>query len=620
MAERALRQSLESIWDLRLAGDCEAAYEAYLDCVAAEGAGAPLADAALERDVRLLKLSFLRHRRNFAELASAEQDLAAWLESRALRPCERVQLQLGLNELSRGRLSEALELFVSAHRKARAAIAAGRLAAGREEQLAFFNSLLCMEDLGMDLDARLGEFEAGFGPHREASWARSIRAQLQALRLRSGFRRSRFEELPALFEGALEGEQAEYYATWLARLPYAGLAGQRLSAQERFSSGLARRGFGYMSQYRLRTLTMLLVPEDCVESVRLGEKVERLYLWTWSWLQQPDFERLGKILKVRSDIELSRRQTLSEEEHQMLRCVDLWLALFSGKRLAEAEERALGFTHGGGAGCSHLQLEERVIRWLALERDVSAHAADLRASLKAEAHLRKLPFFGELIEGGHGGMLGESILSLRERGTGRGVLVELLNQRIRIEGREFGEASSQALVQLLAAFQWKDVEEKPELLRRVFGLGSYDSLIHDPKLANLLSRANRLLGGDAQFSVKAGKVFAQLDRKRVRFQGYNSHSRCFLELPGFRAELEQALRQGLEDDRSGEFASFERSWWKRSDLEASLRLSKASCARWLKEWAPLLDTQGSGRSIRYQGKAGFSSRLAELSVRRIGHA
>lgn len=606
-------RDFERIWDLRLSGDCEAAYEAYLDAVAA---GVSSGDREAQRDLRLLKISFLRHRRNFEELDAAVSDFQAWLESPGERPCERSLLQQGLNALARGRLSDALEQFLLARRKAAAAGAA------REEQLSYFNALLCMEDLGMEFDSHLREFETGFGPHRAEPWARSIRTQLRALCLRSAFRRSRMPELPVLVSGDLEGEQAEFYAAWLARLPYTGLAERNLETQERFSSGLARRGFGYMSQYRLRTLTMLLVSEDCGDSIRLGEKVERLYLWVWNWLIQPNSDGLGKILKLRSDIELSCKQPLSREEFQLLKAADLWLALFSGRRLAEAEERAMGFAHSSGASCPHLELEERVIRWLALEREVSPFAADQRESLDHDPWLERVPFFAGLVRAGGGErarILAESLASLRERAQGGGVLVELLNSKIRVNGREVEESSSQALVQLLAAFQWKDTESKAELLRSVFGLSSYDSLIHDPKLANLLSRANRLLRGFAQFSTRGEKVHAKIDRGLVRYHGINAHSRCFLELPGFKKELERELRVEWESDRSGEFVSFEKGWWKRSDLESALRLSKASCARWLKEWAPHLDTQGTGRGIRYMGKAGFAARVAEVSVRRLGH-
>ncbi|NUM87828.1 MAG: hypothetical protein HUU37_01355, partial [Bdellovibrionales bacterium] len=179
-----------------------------------------------------------------------------------------------------------------------------------------------------------------------------------------------------------------------------------------------------------------------------------------------------------------------------------------------------------------------------------------------------------------------------------GLLVEQLHSRVRSAERSI---QNEALVKLLQQFRDRDVAPKALLLTACFGIRRYDPFLHDPKLANLLSRANKEFAPWASFSTKGDKVYATL--KSVEWKEESLHTKCFeavpevwdLLLPGVAAAAAPGEKTEAARRLVGE-------WSTRAQFEALLGLSRASANRWIVQWVErgLLEKDGAGKNTRYR--------------------
>jgi hypothetical protein len=105
------------------------------------------------------------------------------------------------------------------------------------------------------------------------------------------------------------------------------LGKRAVTCRENLVSFVEKTGAGYHSGARLRTLNGLLIEEDLSDGVRLSEKIERLYLWTWRFLVRPETGALEKILLLQQNIR-QNADTLSGEDYELLDLSVRWLGLF----------------------------------------------------------------------------------------------------------------------------------------------------------------------------------------------------------------------------------------------------------------------------------------------------
>lgn len=589
---------LDEAWDLRLGGKTDEAYDRYLDLLGELNvriAGASVAGAwqsltakgmrpAEALELLLLDVSFHRYRRETAEAERKTEELGALAEAAGLRLPASYLLQSALNALAAGSHSLALERFLQAKRRADRP---------RELQLAAFNALLCMEDLGLEFGPSLDVFLAAFAPHESAPWAASILGQLDALRLRAAFRAGDFAALRRLISSPARGEQTLYFAAWVADLPHLGFPELASAAKERFAGQIATTGIGYHSAFRLRTLNGLLIEED-LGNVRVSEKIERLYLWTWRWLAKPESAALAKILLLQDSI---RRQStvLAGDDHRIFSLSLRWLGLFAGLSTSELDRLFQGHSAAESRAVPQLECEGRLLDYLFAARDGSRFAADTKQSLfhESPACAERL---ATLFSGDAAGLaaLSDSIRALETaRDEQPGVTVELLKRRITADGEEI---LSEPLTKLLELFRSSERAGKAQVLSHVFGIRRYEPELHDQKLANLLSKANRQFADTAQFSTKGDQVIARIQRERLHFAECDLHTLSFAQ-----ADLSLLLADdGKQKEKN--LAALTDRWVSRSELEAGLGVSRATAARWLKSRVDSgeIEAKGSGKNVRYR--------------------
>lgn len=593
---------VDRAWDLRLGGRVDEAYDLYLDLlgelnvriarISVDDAWTLLLDRRVDPtealELLLLDVSFHRNRRETDLAEERCNRLGQLAEASGLRLPASYLLQSALNAFAASAHSLALERFLQAKRRAQGP---------REYCLASFNALLCMEDLGLEFGPSLESFLETFASHEKKPWARSIHGQLDALRLRAAFRSGDLEQLRKLIPELTRGEQTLYFAAWTAELPHLGFPELAAAAKERFARRIATSGMSYHSAFRLRTLNGLLVEEDLGTNVKLSEKIERLYLWVWRWLAKPESSSLEKILLLQDSI---RRQgkVLAGDDFRLFVLSIRWLGLFAGLSAAELDRVTKNSSAAESRSVPQLERESRLLDVLFALRDGSRFAGDMKQSLLDESFgcaekLAKL-FSGEIDSLA---ALSSSIRALSESQEEKsGIRVELLKKRVLSDGEEI---LSEPLTKLFELFRTAERANKAQALSHIFGIRRLEPGLHDQKLANLLSKANRQFPGVVQFSTKGDQVIARIQRDRLHFAESDSHTLCFT-----RVDLSLLLEapESEDEEAMNDIASLKGRWLSRADIEAALNVSRATAARWLKSRTESgsIEVQGSGKNVRYR--------------------
>ncbi|MEN0059746.1 MAG: hypothetical protein AAGB31_12980, partial [Bdellovibrio sp.] len=129
--------------------------------------------------------------------------------------------------------------------------------------------------------------------------------------------RTRFYQSMKLPKEVRNG-QGLFFHRWVAALPYL----------ERSSNSSEKREDSYLWQgsYRLRTLSGIWSPDD-KNGVRLGDAIDRLYLWTWKWMAAENMSREKVIWTMDSILEQVDVHELSKENSLLLRNALSWLAV-----------------------------------------------------------------------------------------------------------------------------------------------------------------------------------------------------------------------------------------------------------------------------------------------------
>ena len=227
--------------------------------------------------------------------------------------------QQGLNFFVEGEHTQALDSFVRARDLYQNSL---------ERADASVNILLCMENLGLPFETERKKLKGPF--HRGAQ------SQLEALDNRTAFRRGDLSFLEKE-SPQVTLTQSSYFTCWVKKLAYHetpchGLTG----SPSRTNEILTGDPYFHKKQYRLRTLLGIADPIDELNS-KPNLIIERLYLWTWSWLVNPKAFPLSRILELTQKIDFSWiNYRLSPEDFQMLRNALTWLCLYdpaSGMRM-----------------------------------------------------------------------------------------------------------------------------------------------------------------------------------------------------------------------------------------------------------------------------------------------
>ncbi|MCX6123812.1 MAG: hypothetical protein NTV34_03570, partial [Proteobacteria bacterium] len=127
---------------------------------------------------------------------------------------------------------------------------------------------------------------------------RTVQITYNALRIRQCFLSGDFGELSQLTEAGNGNRgfarQSAWHCVWISALPY--VACDLIANYSRCIESLELGILSFQTTFRLATLKSRLLQADFDRSRPLTDKIDRLYLWTWSWMVDPRSDHLERII------------------------------------------------------------------------------------------------------------------------------------------------------------------------------------------------------------------------------------------------------------------------------------------------------------------------------------
>ena len=545
-------------------------------------------------ELLLLECSIARADRDSIRAAQILNSVENAFRHKGHRPNTPLYLQRGLTFLSQSDYSAALEQFLGARSCARNPF---------EKFWALGNSLTCMEYLGLPYEHTWMELQK-LG--RTLPLSDAALSQIYAFEGRLSFNEGSLDFLKKKTETKTI-QQIHYFKLWVRALPFVTLKNSRKD----FENFLSHGRLLYLFPYRSRTLQGLWHNDDS-RITRWSDFSDRLYLWTWQWLQDPEvfpFERLEPLLEQISQAG-SLLGRLSPVDFQKIRNALGWLALFdldsqeSLERILQAHRPT--FTTDQPLYAFEYELQHS----LRVTRDFSAETGKIELERVQKFTPPKEFDFESIVFSDN---IKQWILGSRPK-SGVTLFVELTLGEIQVfktKGKvEKPKIISQAMANAIALLHERPLVSYGEFVRVCFGYYRYDPVIHELKVLNLLARIRDVLPSEFQLGVKAGNVRLSVTGngwEKVQIQRANPRAKKLLSSTAWK-QLLVRTQSGIQDLptmmkpqlllrqlHKGQEVT-------RKDIEQLTGKSRATSNRLIAEWikSGMLKPVGNAKNTKYQ--------------------
>lgn len=488
------------------------------------------------------------------------------------------------------------------------------------------NAVLSMENLGLPYERTYRQVRDLMDKLRGKEDLERVDRQMRAFALRVAFRAGKIGEIVEQL-GTGPVDQSQDFAHWVRSLPYH--THHRALVPEDVDAYASDRCALHHPFFRLRTLQGVLHPEDSKVS-KPSEWADRLYMWTWLWLQDPvafPADRILVLLRQADIRDVAHRLTL--EDAQLVRNALRWLGLFdaSAARFLPAMLSRLQVLRSAPE-FPLLTLESHLLEYFrALRDDDRLTAADFRMSLEQhplwaspELNFRQLVLAVEDDTLNAPAGLEKLAENLRQLWPGRGkrppapVMVDMVHHQL-IDNRSGEKLVSEAACLALHLLRRGEPVGCDQFVQVCFGLRTFDPLVHTGKIFNLLTRIKRVLGSAPAFRMKAGKILVSGDWKHIQFREHGARVQLTPILGEWEQRLTGRVPTSPEAPRNPTPARPARpavtltqlqEWdWSdglgRADIEGLLGTPRSTTNRFLEKWVRqgILVTRGRARSTRY---------------------
>jgi len=496
--------------------------------------------------------------------------------------------QMGLFYLGVGLYSKAFDQFIQV-RKTNSEL--------KDYLYGRFSLILTMEALGYQYDEYLMEFESDFSPYNGQAEYESLLQQFLALKIRYHFfieqNFSRIEELIGKYK--IEG-QGYYLLNFISQLPCFDVDKIKKYIED---NGVLVKEKHWLNAYRTRTFSELLVEDDLKDEVKLESVIERLYLWTWRWLMEPNtnlFYKIGEIIKYLS--KRAHEQEVTHEHYQMLENSFLWISLFQGARTNWYDEILKEINYAKVRPCEFFDYEKKIVQIYIARRDKRNVVADdmlleSPGTMVPQFILPKLLASDNLLSRGLQSLINEKI------SISKGVVIDFSSMKVSFlkNNKLVRCLESEHLVKLFNTFENKLASSKQEILLSCFGLKDFNYDIHSNKLANLLSKANKELQGLGKFQIRQDIVRITGNFK-IEVLGACEHTtHCY----PFWETIEVKKSVSSEESSKLKLEKLADKWFSRKELEDLLKFSKSNATRRINQWCKekILLKKGLGKKTKY---------------------
>jgi hypothetical protein len=522
-------KKLVKAWELRMdreLGECRQLFSEITALLQVDStiteksfAAFPLPEFLIHVDYTLLMASLKRADGQISESKNLIQLVEKVMQARNHPLPFQFYFQKGVTALLlEGDYSQGLDMFVKA----------GSLATSLMEKIsAQSNTIYCLENLGMAFEGASAALEALLQEAKPNAFP-DARAQFDALRMRQAFRNGFFDDAFKI-KISEKVSQATHLRYWISELPFHRHYGEFSEAEkERYLTQSANR---LQKAYHLRTFQGIVHPAD-LDSFRESDYCDRLYLWVWRWLADPNAFPLEKVLSLLQNTTI---QTLSprltQEDLQMLRNSVLWISLFVPAQTLTLKKLAASLNREIQRRYSYFDFEEMGITYLSKLQAGEKEAQSILRKLQSHALWKSkdlyLPKLFSSVACSDGNDIPEILrpLSQRLRQICIGqkpvdkekLYVDLLTYRVMWKGGKERIISENMCFALDLLYR-KECVEFAEFGLVCFGLRQFDSFTHSAKVYNLLARLKACLPKSLSLKTKGGRIYAVGTWENVQFE------------------------------------------------------------------------------------------------------
>jgi hypothetical protein len=484
----------------------------------------------------------------------------------------RLLFELGMDHWVHEETAEAMEYFLLAQRKARTPA---------EKSFASFNLLLCLEAIDLPrehVEEKINTLAKEWSASGECA---HLKEQWGAYLLRKEF----FHAMQLRSDEKATGQEL-FLRSWAGALPYADPCWNEKALFD------LEQGYVWQGAYRSRTLNGIWLPAD-IEFSRVGDAVDRLYLWTWWWMA--DHPQIGTdkiIWTLESILRSLDLDSQGKINLLLLRNALAWVVLV--EPAIEDRVRSIMSRLKKVSSTRFEMLEVEFLLNQALVQSLHQER-----SPQIDKHLKRFPSFWKIYR--------EGMVHSRT------CLLPRLQRRLHpFENQENDQCHlvvdlSKKEIRVLKSYQVM----KSDGLSRLFSLlhqhgrARFEEILGeteemDPRrVYNLVVRARKLTSNSA-IQIRGQEVIRGAAWPRVvvlheRFDHAFSADSVCSEKPGSLIESKAYLQAAKALHSQG---------FSRKELEKSLKVSKATACRMIENWLEqdCLSISGRAKAIRYEWK------------------
>ncbi len=485
------------------------------------------------------------------------------------------------------------------------------------------NALVCSETLGFKNSEELEILEKDILSNSKplSTIEALVYENLVYIKLQKSLRTGRTEALADIFQAfcghATHGSgQVDFYMQWARELPHFFGHKEKNSDYKQMVGFSKRPVYQGAYAYRLRTISGFTHPDDAFLDSAV-DLCNRLYLWVWRWLDQPnsvDTQALWELLKKAYARGLEAK--ISLEDRLLIRNSLGWLALLSGSSLSLLEKFEAPLNAVSFRCAPWFELEWALIRYLFVVRD--ANSQDAR---KAKNYLSSCL---EKIESKESKLVKivMGVLSTKEKGVTTLQEIDMINDLFPVQscakrGIEINiwklsvlenghnKEYSEQMIRALGLLCTETRIESERFAEFIFGIRRFQYGVHESKISSLLSRIRKSFGYLGSFEYKESLVSLKIERGiQVSVVGSKSlfqNPPKLDELLPMRRVSESGSRESTKETattvvlKKGDFI-------RRREIETLTQKSRSATGRYVASLtaAGVLRRSGKGRTSMYQ--------------------
>ncbi len=555
------------------------------------------ADRVILIEIILLHISLMRLQMSAQKSRELLFHLEQTLETHSILKPFWFFFEKGMQVFRSGDNTNALELFSLASSTAKSPFQA---------LTAKINLSCVLHNLGLPNEITKQETRKMLEEQKNNPYIENIRSQFEVICFYEKLHAGDFKAISEAKIDYAKGDQLSFLKILTLELPYHKYFSIDPERRVQFSLRALRR---YQYAYRNRTLLGLLHPEDD-RQFESTEWSDRLYLWVWRWLTQPERFKLEKVLKTLPPLQArSEFYKLNNEDRQIIRNSLLWLSLFDPSSRSQIKKllSEISFFERDPL----YEVEEIVIHyWTAVRDEDSASAKNHQDILENLPlyHSQHL-YFKQLVETPEllieKNLLGNLPVYLKNlikvQTNGSLFIVDMDSFKI-TDNSKNSSSISEEMCRLMERLSLRADISFEELLACCFGIKQMDLSIHQPKVMNFIAKLKATFGSHYSFKTKHKKLYIEGNLKLIEIKNTKSPFGGLFCQPEWREIVYQpksdAYFQG-QDFRKKEVPIADIV--SRTFIEKRFNKSRATTNRMISQWEEkgLITRIGKARATRY---------------------